>query len=545
MKFGPVSPADALGATAVHSIRERDLVLKKGTRIGAAEVAALQAAGVKEIVVARLEPGDISEDVAAAEIAAASAGEGVRVDKAFTGRCNLFADTAGVLVVDKAAIDRVNTIDEAVTVATLPAFKPVVEGEMIATVKIIPFAVAAAPRDAALAEANKTKPLIRVAPYRIRKLGVVSTLLPGLAGKVVDKTLKVMAERIAPAGASIIAERRVPHEQGALAKAIDEVLQAGTELVVVFGASAIADRRDVIPSALEAVGGRIEHLGMPVDPGNLLLVGSARGVAVLGAPGCARSPKENGFDWVLMRLLAGLPVSRADITGMGVGGLLMEIVTRPQPREDKASPQGRRVAAVVLAAGRSTRMGPVNKLIAEIGGKPLVRLAAEQALASQAKPVIVVTGHQQDRVAAALEGLPVRFVHNPDYAEGLGTSLRAGIAAVPENVDGAIVLLGDMPQVDAALVDKLLAAFDPERGALVVVPTIDGKRGNPVVWSRRFFPELMAISGDVGARHLIGSYGEVVTEVPVTGHAAFADVDTPEALRTVKAEIEGAKVAAK
>ena len=142
MKFGPVAPGDALGATAVHSIRQGDLVLKKGTLIGPAEVAALKAAGVKEIVVARLEPGDVSEDQAAADIAAAVKGEGVRADRAFTGRCNLFAETSGVLVLDKDAIDRLNRIDEAVTLATLPAFKPVVEGEMIATVKIIPFAVA-------------------------------------------------------------------------------------------------------------------------------------------------------------------------------------------------------------------------------------------------------------------------------------------------------------------------------------------------------------------------------------------------------------------
>ena len=128
----------------------------------------------------------------------------------------------------------------------------------------------------------------------------------------------------------------------ALQAAIDEVLAAGAELVIVFGASAIADRRDVIPSALEAAGGRIEHFGMPVDPGNLLLIGDLQGRPVLGAPGCARSPKENGFDWVLMRLLAGLPVSRADIARMGVGGLLMEIVTRPQPREEAA--QARRAA---------------------------------------------------------------------------------------------------------------------------------------------------------------------------------------------------------
>ena len=394
MKFGPVAPGDALGATAVHSIRQGDLVLKKGTLIGPAEVAALTAAGVKEIVVARLEAGDVSEDRAAADIAHAVKGEGVRADRAFTGRCNLFAETSGVLVLAKDAVDRLNRIDEAVTFATLPAFKPVVEGEMVATVKIIPFAVAASARDQAVAEAATAKPVIRVAPYKVRKIGIVSTLLPGLSPKVVEKTLKITATRLQPAGATIVAEKRVPHETPALARAIDEVLKASAELVIVFGASAIADRRDVIPAAVEAVGGEIEHFGMPVDPGNLMLIGRLRGQAVIGAPGCARSPKENGFDWVLMRLLAGLPVSRADITGMGVGGLLMEIVTRPQPRTEPAPEKGRNIAALVLAAGRSTRMGAINKLIAEIGGKPLVRIAAEQALASRAKPVIVVTGHR-------------------------------------------------------------------------------------------------------------------------------------------------------
>jgi molybdenum cofactor cytidylyltransferase len=486
--------------------------------------------------VARVEAGDVSEDQAAAEIAKAVAGEGVRTDRAFTGRANLFAESAGVLVVERDAIDKLNRIDEAITFATLPAYKPVVSDEMIATVKIIPFAVSKDAERQALALASK--PVVRVAPYKIKKIGVVSTLLPGLASKVVEKTLKVTMERLAPAGASIIAERRVPHEQAALAKALDEVLKAGAELAVVFGASAIADRRDVIPAALEAIGGKVEHFGMPVDPGNLMLIGSARGLPVLGAPGCARSPKENGFDWVLMRLLAGLPVSRADITGMGVGGLLMEIVTRPQPRVEPMA-DGRRVAAIILAAGRSTRMGGPNKLTAEIAGRPLVRIAAEEALASRARPVVVVTGHERERVEAALKGLNVQRVHNPDFAAGLSTSLKVGLAALPPEVDGAIVCLGDMPQVRASLINQLTAAFDPERGALVVVPSIEGKRGNPVVWSRRFFPELMALEGDVGARHLIARYPEAVAEVPVTDNAALIDVDTPEALIAVRAELEG------
>jgi molybdenum cofactor cytidylyltransferase len=532
MKFGPASPRDALGGVTVHTLRQGDLVLKKGTTIGAAEVEALTRAGVGEIVVVRLEDGDVSEDVAAASIAQAVAGSGVNVERAFTGRANLFAAAPGVLVVDRDTVDRVNEVDEAITLATLSAFKPVVEGEMIATVKLIPFGVAGALRDAAVAAALGGA--LRVAPYVIKRVGIVSTLLPGIAPKVIDKTLRVTAERLAPAGARIIAERRVPHDEDTLAASIKELLGLGAELVIVFGASAIADRRDVIPAAIEQVGGVIEHFGMPVDPGNLLLIGRARGVPVLGAPGCARSPVENGFDWVLMRLLAGIPVSRADLTGMGVGGLLMEIVTRPQPRLPVGSDGNRNVAAIVLAAGRSTRMGGPNKLLADLGGKPLVRIVAEQAVASKASGVIVVTGHQADLVEKALAGLNVSFVRNPDFAAGLASSVKAGINAVPADADGAVVCLGDMPLIDTMLIDRLIEAFAPDRGSLIAVPVSDGRRGNPVLWSRRFFGELMTLDGDVGARHLIMKHAEAVTEVPVEGHAAFLDIDTPQALAEVR-----------
>jgi len=532
MKFGPASPAAALGGVTVHTLRQGALVLKKGTRIGPDEVAALEQAGVEEVVVVRLEEGEISEDAAAAGIASALAGEGLNVERAFTGRCNLFAARAGVLVVDSGVVDRINDVDEAITLATLTAYKPVVEGEMVATVKIIPFGVEAKLCEQAVAAAGSGA--LRIAPYVIKRVGVVSTLLPGLSPKVVEKTLRVTAERLAPAGAAIVAERRVPHREEDLARAIGEVRDLGVELIIVFGASAIADRRDVIPAAITGIGGHIEHFGMPVDPGNLLLIGDIGAVPVLGAPGCARSPVENGFDWVLMRLLAGLKVSRRDLTRMGVGGLLMEIVTRPQPRENPTTGNGRQVAAVVLAAGRSTRMGGPNKLLAELDGKSLVRIVAEQALASKAAEVVVVTGHQADDVRKALQGLKVRFTHNPDYAAGLAGSVKTGIAAVSENADGALVCLGDMPLISTELINRLIDSFAPDNGNLIVVPVSDGRRGNPVLWSRRFFAELMTLDGDIGARHLIAKHGEAVAEVPVEGQAAFLDIDTPQALERAR-----------
>jgi molybdenum cofactor cytidylyltransferase len=176
-----------------------------------------------------------------------------------------------------------------------------------------------------------------------------------------------------------------------------------------------------------------------------------------------------------------------------------------------------------------------NKLLAEIGGKAVIRRTVEAALASKAKPVIVVTGHEADRVKAVLAGLDVTFVHNSDFKEGLSTSLKTGIAAVPAACGAAAILLADMPDISTALIDRLAGALNPEGGALIAVPTREGKRGNPVVWSRRFFGELMKLEGDSGARHLIAQNADAVAEVPTGDNSIFLDIDTGEALEAARA----------
>jgi len=332
MKFGPLAVDEAVGALAAHSLRVGDAVIRKGATISSEHAARLKASGIDTITAVRLEPGDVGEDEAALRLARAVAGPEVRVEQPFTGRSNLYAASAGLLAGDKPIVDSLNGIDEAITFATLPVFKPVVEGEMIGTVKIIPYAVAGSVLEAGLAVAARGAALA-VAPYALRKVGAISTLTPGLKPSVVAKTIRVLGERLAPAGAALVAQAMTPHETAPLAEALTRQTESGAELIVVFGASAIADRRDVIPAAIEQAGGQIEHFGMPVDPGNLLLIGRIGTTPVIGAPGCARSPKENGFDWVLQRLLAGIPVTRAEVTALGVGGLLMEIVSRGQPRD--------------------------------------------------------------------------------------------------------------------------------------------------------------------------------------------------------------------
>jgi molybdenum cofactor cytidylyltransferase len=536
LKFGPVSPREAIGAVAAHSVRLPDGMIRKGAAVSAADAARLEAAGIGEIVVARPEAGDLDENAAAARLASALAGAGLRCDPAFTGRVNIFAQANGVLLIDEAAIRRLNAIDEAITLATLPAFRAVAEGEMVATVKLIPYGVPGATVAAAEAVLDGQAPL-RIAAFRPSRLGVISTRLQGLKETVIDKTLAVLAERLRPAGATIAADIRVAHEVRPLADSIARRASGDDDMIVIFGASAITDRRDVIPAALVEAGGQVAHLGMPVDPGNLLMLGHIAGKPVIGAPGCARSPKENGFDWVLQRLLAGLEVSRAGIQAMGVGGLLMEIVTRPQPRAVAVPASHPPIAALVLAAGRSSRMGEANKLTERLHGKPLVRHAVETALASQASPVLVVTGHDAEAVRQALRGLDVSFIHNPDYSGGMATSLKAGLLALPEGPDGAVVLLGDMPNVTPAIIDRLIAAAAPDVKA--VVPTLLGQRGNPVVLMRPILPDVLRLSGDQGARKLLDAAGDTVVEIALDDPAIALDIDTPEALEAARQKKTG------
>ena len=505
MRFGETPIDEASGAILAHSWRAGGINFSKGRVLSADDVARLKAAGVSAIVAARLDPDDIHEDEAAATMAKALAGEGIEITAPFTGRCNHFAREAGLAVIDAERIDALNELDESVTVATLPAFARVMPRQMVATVKIIPYA---APRTAVKRALDVAKsanrPLVSVAPFKAMKAGLVQTRLPGTRDKVLDKAVSTTGKRLTSLGSTLAGERRCAHDAKAIADALKELKDEGCDIFLIAGASAIVDRHDVIPSGIEKAGGKVIHFGMPVDPGNLLLTGEYAGKPVLGLPGCAKSPKYNGFDMVLERLAAGLPVGRAEIVRMGAGGLLAEIASRPQPRDDSdgedAGPQqAPRVAVIVLAAGRSTRMGGPNKMLADANGQPLVVHAVKAALASQAVEIVVVLGHMADQVKAAITGavppssMPasrLRFVTNPDFAEGLSTSVRTGVASLGKDIDAAIVQLGDMPGVNAAQLDRLMAAFSPVEGRSICVPTVGGKRGNPVLWDRRFFAEI-------------------------------------------------------
>ncbi|QIK39411.1 NTP transferase domain-containing protein [Pontivivens nitratireducens] len=524
MQFGEVETAEAAGAILAHSVSVGTLRLRKGRRLSPSDIEALATAGVGRVVVARLGDADMGEDRAAENVAARMAGPNMRVASPFTGRVNLYAETAGLLRVDRAVVDALNGVDEAITLATLPDYARVEARTMLATVKVIPYAV---PDDVvAAAEACLGQPALALHPFRARRIDLFLTATPGMKPSLLDKGEAAVRRRLDRLGMTTGEVHHLPHEVQALAHALG---QSETELALILGGSATSDRADVAPAAVIATGGRIERFGMPVDPGNLLFLAQIGARRVVGLPGCARSPALNGADWILERLAADLPVTGGDIAGMGVGGLLKEIPTRPQPRDRKASSRKPWVEVLILAAGTSSRMRGRDKLLEQVGGEALLSRVVGQAVASSADRVHVMLPPASPR-QASVANRGAQIVKVADPGEGMAASIRAGLAARRTDADAVIVMLADMPDITSAHIDRLIAAFSPADGREIVRATDeDGTPGHPILFGARFFESLARLEGDRGARDLLREAKEYLVEVALDAQTATTDLDTPEA----------------
>ena len=543
MKFSEYHLDDALGAILAHSLRLPNKSLKKGTVLTDSDLSFLKEYGYEKIVCAKLEEGDLNEDVAAAELATLIAGSNLVKGNAFTGRCNLFSETSGLVVFNPLYLDRFNSVHESITLGTVVPFQNVSKGQMIATLKIIPFAIPSKLLRKIKANKEDFENLLHVAPYPEKKVTLIQSRLPGTKETVLNSTLEATSFRLQNLGILNLNEARCDHDQNSLSELIIQAVKEQAELILISGASAVVDRRDVVPAAIEHAGGKIRHFGMPVDPGNLLLLGSINGIDVVGIPGCARSPKLNGFDWILQRLLANIPLESVDIMRMGSGGLLKDIITRPLPRAKasqpdqsliRTNPDFEKIHAVILAGGQSKRMGTKNKLLVPINGKPMIALTVETIIASKASSVAAVTGFERQKIQEAIKNSNIEFIHNKNFQNGISSSVVTAIKSAPEDCSAILIGLGDMPKITVSHINKLIDAYNPLEGRAICVPTWKGKRGNPVLWARRFFPEMLQLKGDFGAKELMGKYAELVVEVEMNDNGIIIDIDTPEALEAFR-----------
>ncbi|MEL6520196.1 MAG: molybdopterin-binding protein [Pseudomonadota bacterium] len=333
MEFGEVPVCDAVGAVLAHSEMAGGSRFRKGQVIDAKVRDALMASGKATVWVARLSANDMGENAAAAAVAQAVVPDPdaahLAMSVPFTGRVNLNAVGPGIVEQDVGAIHRLNRIHPEITLATLPQYSRVDPGTLVGTVKIISYGIDAASIEAAQAAGAGA---LRVRPVCLRSAGLILTEVAGQKATLNEKGRQAVEGRLRSLGIELADCRTVPHEIEAVAHALKSL---EGEIGLILTGSATSDLHDTAPAAIRAAGGTVLRFGMPVDPGNLLVMGHLGTRPVIGLPGCARSPALNGADWVLERIACGLDVTDDDIAGMGVGGLLKEIPMRPQPREPR------------------------------------------------------------------------------------------------------------------------------------------------------------------------------------------------------------------
>ena len=541
MKFS-VEPIDesAEGALLVHSLRTGKRTIRKGRILTQDDITLLRVSGYEKATLARLDVEDVPENEAAFRIAkVVIVDKSVKLGTVGTGRVNIYSAVRGLFTCSHTSVDNINMIDEAVTISTIIPYSAVEPGQLIATVKIIPFGVNNLILRNCIDGITSERGLFCVSPYQKFKVALLQTKSQKFEEKLLKKGSEATKSRLKTMGLSLTEQKTCLHDQGAIRQNLLNMAELGFDIVLVLGASAIADRRDVLPAAIVECEGEIVQLGMPVDPGNLTLLARIGKMHVVGLPGSARSPRTHGSDWILQRLAARIKITAQDVRKMGVGGLLKEIPSRPMPRGEASPPKVKKsknsinFAAVILAAGQSRRMGRRNKLLAEIDSVPMVVLTANAISMANIQKVVVVLGHEAEKVKASLAGLNIEFTHNSNYVEGLSTSLKKGLSKLSDDIDAALICLGDMPRISPLEINQLIDAFAPNEGRVICVPTHKGKHGNPVLIGRRFFAEIQDITGDIGARSLLSTYPDQIHEVEMQSDGVLLDIDTPEALAQI------------
>ena len=531
MKIKSLAPQDSIGAVLAQTYNLPGKVISKGTFVTNEFVGYFKTCNVKTILCAVPEEGDIHEDEAAEAISSAIDKNHIYADKASTGRVNFKSQSLCLVRYDRDFIKEVNLVDESIAFSIVEHNQLLAEGDLIATLKIIPFFMQKKYVDRVIKILAKDE-LFKIHSLKKKEVTLIQTCFEWQKKSIFTATSNVTKARLEALGCSLNKEKLINHDYDTLRAIIRSSVKNEPEILLVSGASAITDRSDYIPKAILSEGGEIIQYGLAVDPGNLLLIGKVGNTTVIGMPGCARSPKLNGFDWVLQLLMADIPINREELADMGAGGLLMEIASRPLPRAlaKSVSKREKKVMGVILAAGNSTRMGKDNKLLRNIGTAPLIRNTAIEMLKSDLDTCSIVLGYQSDKVADVIKDLNINLILNPLWKEGQASSLRAAINTLDSTYSDLLIMLGDLPGIKSSHINSIIEEhlLTDNRKSKITIPSFKGQKGNPVIWGRSFFHDLSNLEGDVGGRTLFSEHPAAINILEMNDPWVVKDADTPE-----------------
>ena len=531
MKLQSLRPLESIGLVLAQTYNLTSRTISKGTFITNEILDYFKMGNVQTILCAVPDEGDIHEDEAAEAISNAIDKNQIYAEKASTGRVNFKSQSLCLVRYERALIREVNLVDESIAFSIVEHNQLIAKNDLIATLKIIPFFTKKIYVDQVIKILARNE-LFKIHSLKKKEVILIQTCFEWQKKSIFTATSNVTRGRLEALGCTLKTESLIPHDHKSLCSEIESSINSGAQVLLISGASAITDRSDYIPKAILSVGGKIIQFGLAVDPGNLLLIGQIGSTTIIGMPGCARSPKLNGFDWVLQLLMANIPINKKELADMGAGGLLMEIASRPLPRALAKSVKKRekKIMGVILAAGNSTRMGKENKLLRNIGDASLVRNTAVEMLKSELDSCSIVLGYQSDKIAEVIKDLNIKLILNPLWEEGQASSLKAALNTLDATYSDLLIMLGDLPGVKSKHINKIIEEhlLTNNRKSKITIPSFNGTKGNPVIWGRSFFTDLSNLKGDVGGRALFSQHPAAINLLDMEDPAVVSDTDTAE-----------------
>jgi molybdenum cofactor cytidylyltransferase len=531
MKILGLDPQESLGSVIAQTYNLPGKTISKGTFMTSEIVDYFKEGDVQNILCAVPDNDDIHEDEAANIISNAIDRSHLYTESASTGRVNFKSRSLCLVRYERELIKEVNLVDESIAFSIVEHNQLLAKNDLIATLKIIPFFTQKKYVDQVISILAKNE-LFKTHSLNKKEVSLIQTSFEWQKKSMFKATSNVTRNRLEALDCSLNEEKLIRHDFEVLRSEIRSSIESGIDILLISGASAIIDRSDYIPKAILSEGGEIIQYGLAVDPGNLLLIGKVGNTTVIGMPGCARSPKLNGFDWVLQLLMADIPINREELADMGAGGLLMEIASRPLPRAlaKSVSKREKKVMGVILAAGNSTRMGKDNKLLRNIGTAPLIRNTAIEMLKSDLDTCSIVLGYQSDKVADVIKDLNINLILNPLWKEGQASSLRAAINSLDPTYSDLLIMLGDLPGIKSSHINSIIEEhlLTDNRKSKMTIPSFKGQKGNPVIWGRSFFHDLSNLEGDVGGRVLFSQHPAAINLIEMDDPSVVTDTDTPE-----------------
>ena len=524
------------GYLLFHSVFVKKGRLRKGKIISADDIEAIVEAGIKEIYVGEIESNEIDENNASRVIAQAISSNNFSLSPTFSGKTNITSKYDGLVQVNESNVLKINQISSNIAISSLNNHDIVYRGDHVLSIKSISYSVKKLHLNKIVNFLNKKK-LISLKRFKPLKFGIIYSNSVNEKDSLIEKTKKSIRTRITDYNSSIMVECTSNHDFSSLKESIEKLINMDLDVILLFLSSSVCDYNDIVPQIITKIGGKIKSYGMPVDPGNLTLSGCFGGIEIIAAAGSARSESLNGLDWHLNCLHASIKTNQKMVNSLGVGGLLKDVDSAIKRKKisKKIVTKKPNIAAVVLCAGESKRMGEINKLLLKVNDKTIIRNYVENISKSNISEVVIVTGHQSKDIELELKNYDLRFVFNNDYKKGMSTSLKAGIKSLGKTIDAVMICLPDMPLIGICEINKLIEYYNPSIGNEICIATSHGQRGNPVLWDKKYFKALMNISGDKGGRDLLPTFIDKAIEVNL-GEAVVFDIDTNVSYELVKSD---------